>query len=493
MTDQNEQQQPNSDQPNPEQPQWAPIYGPFPPPGFPPDASSFPPNAKVRRRGRTRPVVAAGLVIGTLAASATVGHELWPSTSTRASASAGSALPGNTGSGSLGTGGSGSFGSGGSGSFGSGGSGSFGSGGSGSFGSGDSGSTGNGSSAAASEGAGGPSDVSSIASKVDPGVVDVWTTMSYQGAQGAGTGIVLTSNGEILTNNHVINGATSIKVTDIGNGRTYSANVVGYDASKDVAVLQLVGASGLKTASIGHSSSVKVGQAVVAIGNAGGTGGTPSSAGGSITALNQSITASDELDGASELLTNLLETNADTQAGDSGGPLVTTSGQVIGMDSAASSGYSLQAASSSSQGYAIPIDEAIAIANQMEAGKSSSTVHIGTTAFLGVMLSSPSSQSSGSNGFGFLGDGSGSAGDGTGSSSDGAVVGDVVSGGAAQAAGLAAGDVITSVDGQTVTSDTSLSQALSGDRPGQSIQITWTDSSGASHTATATLQAGPPA
>ena len=451
-------------------PPGAHPFGPYPP-------GAFPQNARIRRRGRTRPVVAVGLVAGTLAASVALGHELWPSSSRAAAAAPSTVVPGSTGSS-----GNSPFGNGSSGN------GVFGNG-----SSGGSGSSGSGSSASNSEGSGAPSDVSSIASKVDPGVVDVWTNLNYQNAQGAGTGIVLTSNGEILTNNHVIDGATSIKVTDIGNGQTYTANVVGYDSTHDVAVLQLVGASGLKTASLGNSGNVKVGTPVVAIGNAGGTGGTPSAAGGSVTAVNQSITASDELDGASENLTNLIETNADVQSGDSGGPLVTSSGQVIGMDSAASSAYSLQSASSgASQGYAIPINEALSIAQQIESGKSSSAVHVGSTAFLGVMISSPSSSSSsgsGSYGYGtYFGNGSGSD-----SATSGAAISSVVSGGAADQAGLAAGDVITAIDGRTVTSATDLSQDLAGDHPGQSIQITWTDSSGASHTATATLQSGPPA
>ena len=158
---------------------------------------------------------------------------------------------------------------------------------------------------------------SQIASRVDPGLVDVTSTLGYEGATAMGTGIVLTSNGEILTNNHVVNGATSVSVTDIGNGKTYKATVVGYDESHDVAVLQLSGASGLTTATTGNSSTVKVGDSVVGLGNAGGTGGTPSVAPGSVTALNQSITASDEGSGSSEQLSGLIETNADIQPGDS--------------------------------------------------------------------------------------------------------------------------------------------------------------------------------
>ena len=350
----------------------------------------------------------------------------------------------------------------------------------------------------------------SIAAKIDPALVDINTTFQYQGAEGAGTGIVLTSDGEILTNNHVINGATSISVTDIGNGRTYSAKVVGYDASDDVAVLQLVGASGLKAASVADSDDVKVGQDVVAVGNAGGTGGTPTAAGGTVTALNQAITASDELNGTSENLSNLIETDADVQSGDSGGSLVNSSGQVVGIDSAAAQGYSLQSSgNSTNQGYAIPINKALSIAKSIEAGHSSSTIHVGETAFLGVLIASDQSGSSSGSPFsglggqggagsfgGILGDGSsgssGSSSSGT-DSGTGAPISSVVSGGAAAQAGLAGGDTITAIDGQDVSSAGDVSQLISQDHPGQSIHVSWTDQDGTSHSTTVTLQAGPPA
>jgi S1-C subfamily serine protease len=308
---------------------------------------------------------------------------------------------------------------------------------------------------------------------------------------------VLTSKGEVITNNHVINGATSISVTDIGNGKTYSANVVGYDASHDIAVLQLQGASGLTTAKIGDSSQAAVGQSVVAIGNAGGTGGTPSNAAGSITDLNQSITASDDLGGTSEQLAGLIQVNADIQPGDSGGSLVNTSGEVIGIDTAASQGYTLQ--SSGNQGYAIPINDALTIAKNIEAGQGSSTTHVGATAFLGVGLSSSSDQnnSTGSFGGGSFGSfGSGGTSNSGGSSANGAngvSVSTVLSGGPAAQAGLATGDVITSVDGQSVDSPTAISLLLVGHHPGDKIQVSWVDSSGQSHTATVDLGSGPPA
>ena len=204
---------------------------------------------------------------------------------------------------------------------------------------------------------------------MDPALVDVVSTDGYQQATSAGTGIVLSSTGEMLTNNHVVNGATSIKVTDIGNGKTYTATVVGYDASHDVAVLQLQSASGLTVASLGDSSTVQVGDSVTALGNAEGKGGTPSVATGTVTALNQSITASDELSNVSEQLTGLIETNAPIQPGDSGGSLVNSYGQVIGMDTAASSSYQAQGQSSTAtQAFSIPINEALSIAQQIEAG-----------------------------------------------------------------------------------------------------------------------------
>jgi S1-C subfamily serine protease len=315
--------------------------------------------------------------------------------------------------------------------------------------------------------------VSSIAAKVDPGLVDIDTTLGYDQEEAAGTGIVLTSNGEILTNNHVIDGATSISVTDVGNGKTYTASVVGYDTTQDVAVLQLKGASGLQTAGI-DTSGVSVGETVVGIGNAGGTGGTPSAAGGTVTALDQSITASDEGDGSSEQLSGLIETNADIQAGDSGGSLVNSAGEVVGMDTAASSGYSFQTTGGSSgyEGFAIPIGKALTLAKEIEAGSASSTVHIGTTAFLGVEIDAAS--------------GYGNA------ASGGATVAGVITSSPAQTAGLSAGDVITSVNGDAVDGASGLSGLLEPDKPGDTVTIGWTDTSGVTHTTTVTLTSGPP-
>ena len=330
---------------------------------------------------------------------------------------------------------------------------------------------------------------SQIASRVDPALVDVVSTDGYQGATSAGTGIVLSSTGEVLTNNHVVNGATSIKVTDIGNGKTYTATVVGYDASHDVAVIQLQDASGLTTASLGNSSTVQTGDSVTALGNAEGKGGTPSVAPGTVTALNQSITASDELSSVSEQLTGLIETNAPIQPGDSGGSLVNSYGQVIGMDTAAGSSNQVQGQSQSTtatQAYAIPINEAVSIAQQIESGTTTADVHIGATAFLGVEIQ-PASEGSGSGGFGSGGFGGGQ------SSTSGVTVAGTLAGSPAAKAGLTEGDEITALGGQSVSTPENLAQALVKYHPGDSISITWVDQTGQSHTSTLTLASGPAA
>jgi S1-C subfamily serine protease len=299
------------------------------------------------------------------------------------------------------------------------------------------------------------------AAPIGNGVVVIETALGYSGGEAAGTGIVLTSSGEVLTNNHVIRGATTIKVVVPKTGRTYTAHVVGYSVAADVAVLQLRGASNLKTVALGNSAALRVGQAVTALGNANGTG-LLSSATGRITGLGKTITAGDD-QGGSEQLTGLIETNAGVVAGDSGGPLLDGSGRVLGIDTAGSASDGFQDVSRS-DAYAIPINRAVAIAKQIETGKASSTVHIGTTAFLGIEVEPAGS---------------------------GATIVGVVSDGPAAAAGLAAGDTITALDGHAITTPTSLTTRLLTLKPGTRVTLTVVGSDGSTRSVSVTLGSGP--
>jgi S1-C subfamily serine protease len=278
---------------------------------------------------------------------------------------------------------------------------------------------------------------------------------------------VLTSDGKVLTNNHVISGATSLTAVDIGNGRSYSASVIGYDRSHDLALVQLHGASGLQTLSLAADTRVTVGEAVTALGNAGGRGGAPSQAAGSVTALDQQITATDEGTGSSEQLSGLIQVDAAIQAGDSGGPLVNARGQVIGIDTAASVGYRFQGAPT--EGFAIPATQAQATADAIAAGRASSTVHLGATAWLGVGVGT-ADQSAGSNG---------------------ASVVQVVPNSPADRLGLVEGDVITSVDGTAVTDANTLTALLGHYHPGDTVTLGWTDTAGQAQTARLVLGTGP--
>ncbi|MBO1755545.1 S1C family serine protease [Allobranchiibius sp. CTAmp26] len=295
------------------------------------------------------------------------------------------------------------------------------------------------------------------------GVVDIDTVLGYQNESGAGTGMVLTSTGEVLTNNHVINGATSIKVTVVSTGVSYTATVVGTDPTQDVAVLQLQGASGLATVKT-DSASVGTTDQVVGVGNAGGAGGTPSASTGKITATNATITASDEDGSSAETLHGLIQIDADIQPGDSGGPLYDTTGRVVGIDTA----DQVTTVGSTTKGYAIPIGSALRIATQIESGTTSSTIHQGYPAFLGISLSSNPTDST-----------------------TGAMVEQVLPNTSAIAAGLASGDVITAIDSHQITGPTSLQSTLATYRPGKRIQLTWTDQEGQAQSATVVLTAGP--
>ncbi|MBT1631914.1 trypsin-like peptidase domain-containing protein [Curtobacterium flaccumfaciens pv. oortii] len=324
-----------------------------------------------------------------------------------------------------------------------------------------SGSSGDGSTGSTGTSTQSPATAATAADK--KGVVTINTVLNYdESSQAAGTGMVLTSDGTILTNNHVIQGATSITVTDETTGKEYKADVVGADATNDVAVLKLENASGLSTVTLDDDGEPSTGDTVKDVGNAEGTGNLVA-AEGTVTATDQDIQVQSESGTGTESLTGLIEISADIVSGDSGGPVLDSEGEVVGMATAASSG------TADVTGYAIPITTAKTIAEKILAGESSSTITIGLPAFLGVQVSNT-----------------------TGTTGGVAVAGTVEGSGAASA-GLAAGDTITSIDGTAVTSSDQLTKVVQSHSVGDKVSVRYTDSTGAAKTVTITLTAGPAA
>ncbi|MFI8232325.1 S1C family serine protease [Streptomyces sp. NPDC085900] len=239
-------------------------------------------------------------------------------------------------------------------------------------------------------------DVASIASAVSPSVVEVSATLSN--GTSTGSGVIITSDGEIVTNNHVVSGAQSIKVTTSA-GKSYTAKVVGTDSKKDLALIKLEGASGLKPATLGNSSGVQVGDTVVAIGSPEGLSGTVTS--GIVSALNRDVTVStDESQGqqqggggdnwpfqfggrqfngdtgSSTTTYKAIQTDASLNPGNSGGALIDAGGNIIGINSAmysasSSSGSSSSDAGSIGLGFAIPINTVKADLATLRSGSTS--------------------------------------------------------------------------------------------------------------------------
>ena len=290
------------------------------------------------------------------------------------------------------------------------------------------------------------------------GIVEIFTTLGYVHRRAAGTGMIISRSGEVLTNNHVISGATKFKVVDVTTHRRYSATVAGYSVSRDVAVLQLSGASGLRTVKRGGAIHLRVGMHIVARGNAQGLGGPPKTAPGRIIALHQQIVANDPL-GDSETLNNVISTNAPVVPGYSGGPLENSQNRVLGIVTAGGSTAGVH------RGFAIPLPQALRLARQIENGKSNAIVHVGPTAFLGVVLENISSE---------------------------AKIHSVVPGKPADLAGLVKGDVITSLNGTPISSRADVRQTVLSLVPGTAVPIGWTDTGGTARTGTITPISGPP-
>jgi S1-C subfamily serine protease len=298
-------------------------------------------------------------------------------------------------------------------------------------------------------------DTAEATSTQAQGLVTISSEVGFGEGEAAGTGIVLGSDGLVVTNHHVVEGATSIEVTVVNTGRTYDAEVLGYNAKRDVAVLQLEDAIGLATVST-DAGRVSVGDDVTAVGDAGGDGGALTAADGTVTDDSHSITVSDGQTGEAHRLTELIEVDADIIPGDSGGALLSSSGQVVGMNVAASSG------SAQITGYVIPIKRVLRIAARVVAGQDTASITLGYDAFLGVSLSG-----------------------------SGTTLAGVLPRGAAESAGLRAGDSITSIGGTSVTTYSQLRRAVAAHDPGDRVRITWTDAVGATHSATVTLGRAP--
>lgn len=305
-------------------------------------------------------------------------------------------------------------------------------------------------------------DPAAMVARVAPAVVNINTEMGYAEATGAGTGIVIDPAGVALTNNHVVAGSTHTTAFAVGNGQTYDVDVLGFDRTHDVAVVQLRGGGGLPAAVIGDSSTVGIGDPVIAMGNAGGQGGTPSAVSGKVIALNETVTAVDELTGSTETLNGLIRADAPLRTGDSGGPMVNLAGEVIGMNTAASGDYKLPL--QGGEGFAIPINQAMGIARQIRSGAGAGSIHVGETAFFGVGVV----------------DGPG-----------GAQVVRVLENTPAEIAGIAPDDLIIAIDGASVTSATSLTGLMDQHHPGDTVTVTWRSPFAPAHSAPVTLAPGP--
>jgi len=309
-----------------------------------------------------------------------------------------------------------------------------------------------------------PVDLSGAVAQVEPATVRIDTVINYQHAIGAGTGIILDPGGAILTNFHVVQGADNITATALGV--PYAVDLVGYDRGHDIAVLQMRGtAGGLPAAVIGDSSALAVGDPVVALGNARGSGNPLTNEAGTVTGFGRTINAKDELTGSAEQMTGLIEVAAPVRAGDSGGPLINSRGEVVGVTTAASVNFRM---GPGGEGFAIPINDALGVAGQIRSRTPSGSVHIGPPTLLGVGVS-PSDQSE---------------------SLPGVLLREVLRGGPAQQAGLLDGDVLLSINGEQLDSATALTDVLDRHYPGDVIDLVWIDRGGQQRTGKATLSTG---
>lgn len=280
----------------------------------------------------------------------------------------------------------------------------------------------------------------------------------------AGTGIVLTGDGLVVTNHHVIDGARHVSARSFDSGASYDVEILGYDSSKDVAVLQLGGATSMATAALGDPADVRLGDPVTAIGNAEGDGEAVA-ARGTVIGLDQALTARSSTDGSRNRLEGMIEVNAAVRPGDSGGPLVDETGAVIGINTAGNAEPDPTEHMGPPRSYAIPIDVAMGVVDQVRSGTASDTVRVGPTPVLGITVTTHAR---------------------------GAEVLWVSLWSPAEDAGMEVGDVITAMDGRPVASSQELTALMMLRGPGDTIELTWIDREGITHDARIVLEEGPP-
>jgi putative serine protease PepD len=295
----------------------------------------------------------------------------------------------------------------------------------------------------------GSNAVEQVAARLLPSVVSI-EERAPDGSGGEGTGVALSADGLILTNNHVVAEAAAggtLSVT-LNNGTSTSATIVGRDPVTDLAVIRAKGVSRLRPATLGRSADLRVGESVVAIGSPLGLQGSVTS--GIVSALNRPVRTGAEAgtgDTTSTVI-DAVQTDAAINPGNSGGPLVNLAGQVVGINSAiASLGSGSGQSGSIGVGFSIPIDQARAIAKQLIASGHA------THAQLGVSVRAAASSDS--------------------SGTQGAYLAVVTAGSGAQAAGLHVGDVVTKVGGRPIDSADALIAAIRTHRPGQKVQLTY--------------------
>ena len=305
--------------------------------------------------------------------------------------------------------------------------------------------------------------IEQVAAKVVPSVVQLQTALGSQTEQGSG--IILTADGLIMTNDHVVSSAANAAPAGPGgaqtlvtfaDGRTAPFTVVATDPTSDIAVVQAQGTSGLTPITFGSSSNLRVGQQVMAVGSPLGLEGTVTT--GIISALNRPVSTAAASSANQATAFNDIQTDAPINPGNSGGALVNANGQLIGMNSAiATLGNSPGAPSGwIGLGFAIPVDQAKRVADELIAtGKASH-------ASLGVQV-------------------------GNDANTHGARIVGVTSGGPAAAAGLAAGAVVTKVDNEVIGSADALDAAVQSKAPGNTITLNYLDPSGATRTTQVTL------